>query len=219
MKKINVAIDGTSGVGKSSAADILAARNGMTHLDTGAMYRCAALAMDQANTDLEDDAALQALLHELDIQFVEDKVFLNGVDVTMAIRTNSISNLTSRISAIPVVRRAMEKMQQAVTASGGWIVDGRDICTVILPDAEVKIFMSAKPEARAKRRYDEYMEKGVPADYDQILADIKARDWNDSHRSESPLVKAADAVEIDTSDLDLLQVTDRIQELIDKAKE
>ncbi|WP_276927621.1 (d)CMP kinase [Faecalibaculum rodentium] len=218
MQGFNVAIDGTSGVGKSSAADLLADANQMIHLDTGAMYRCVALAMEEAGIDPEDESELQSLLDTMKIRFEGCRVFLNDREVTTQIRTNRISNLTSRIAALPAVRARMTGLQQQTTAAGGYIVDGRDIGTVVLPDAAIKIFLSARPEARARRRYDEYRQKGIDADYDRILEDIRQRDWQDSHRSTAPLKKAEDAVEIDTSDLTLDQVVTAIQSLIDGAR-
>lgn len=218
MQGFNVAIDGTSGVGKSSAADLLADANQMIHLDTGAMYRCVALAMEEAGIDPEDESELQSLLDTLNIRFEGRRVFLNDREVTTQIRTNRISNLTSRIAALPAVRARMTGLQQQTTAAGGYIVDGRDIGTVVLPDAAIKIFLSARPEARARRRYDEYRQKGIDADYDRILEDIRQRDWQGSHRSTAPLKKAEDAVEIDTSDLTLDQVVTAIQSLIDGAR-
>lgn len=218
MQGFNVAIDGTSGVGKSSAADLLADANQMIHLDTGAMYRCVALAMEEAGIDPEDESELKSLLDTMEIRFEDRRVFLNDREVTTQIRTNRISNLTSRIAALPAVRARMTGLQQQTTAAGGYIVDGRDIGTVVLPDAAIKIFLSARPEARARRRYDEYKQKGIDADYDRILEDIRQRDWQDSHRSTAPLKKAEDAVEIDTSDLTLDQVVTAIQSLIDGAR-
>ncbi|WP_438600116.1 (d)CMP kinase [Faecalibaculum rodentium] len=218
MQGFNVAIDGTSGVGKSSAADLLADANQMIHLDTGAMYRCVALAMEEAGIDPGDESELQSLLDTMKIRFEGRRVFLNDREVTTQIRTNRISNLTSRIAALPAVRARMTGLQQQTTAAGGYIVDGRDIGTVVLPDAAIKIFLSARPEARARRRYDEYRQKGIDADYDRILEDIRQRDWQDSHRSTAPLKKAEDAVEIDTSDLTLDQVVTAIQSLIDGAR-
>ncbi|WP_276849222.1 (d)CMP kinase [Faecalibaculum rodentium] len=218
MQGFNVAIDGTSGVGKSSAADLLADANQMIHLDTGAMYRCVALAMEEAGIDPEDESELKSLLDTMKIRFEDRRVFLNDREVTTQIRTNRISNLTSRIAALPAVRARMTGLQQQTTAAGGYIVDGRDIGTVVLPDAAIKIFLSARPEARARRRYDEYRQKGIDADYDRILEDIRQRDWQDSHRSTAPLKKAEDAVEIDTSDLTLDQVVTAIQSLIDGAR-
>ncbi len=218
MQGFNVAIDGTSGVGKSSAADLLADANQMIHLDTGAMYRCVALAMEEAGIDPEDESELKSLLDTMKIRFEGRRVFLNDREVTTQIRTNRISNLTSRIAALPAVRARMTGLQQQTTAAGGYIVDGRDIGTVVLPDAAIKIFLSARPEARARRRYDEYKQKGIDADYDRILEDIRQCDWQDSHRSTAPLKKAEDAVEIDTSDLTLDQVVTAIQSLIDGAR-
>ena len=218
MQGFNVAIDGTSGVGKSSAADLLADANQMIHLDTGAMYRCVALAMEEAGIDPEDESELKSLLDTMKIRFEGRRVFLNDREVTTQIRTNRISNLTSRIAALPAVRARMTGLQQQTTAAGGYIVDGRDIGTVVLPDAAIKIFLSARPEARARRRYDEYKQKGIDADYDRILEDIRQRDWQDSHRSTAPLKKAEDAVEIDTSDLTLDQVVTAIQSLIAGAR-
>ncbi|WP_301097667.1 (d)CMP kinase [Faecalibaculum rodentium] len=218
MQGFNVAIDGTSGVGKSSAADLLADANQMIHLDTGAMYRCVALAMEEAGIDPEDESELKSLLDTMKIRFEGRRVFLNDREVTTQIRTNRISNRTSRIAALPAVRARMTGLQQQTTAAGGYIVDGRDIGTVVLPDAAIKIFLSARPEARARRRYDEYKQKGIDADYDRILEDIRQRDWQDSHRSTAPLKKAEDAVEIDTSDLTLDQVVTAIQSLIDGAR-
>lgn len=218
MQGFNIAIDGTSGVGKSSAADLLADANQMIHLDTGAMYRCVALAMEEAGIDPEDESELKSLLDTMKIRFEGRRVFLNDREVTTQIRTNRISNLTSRIAALPAVRARMTGLQQQTTAAGGYIVDGRDIGTVVLPDAAIKIFLSARPEARARRRYDEYRQKGIDADYDRILEDIRQRDWQDSHRSTAPLKKAEDAVEIDTSDLTLDQVVTAIQSLIDGAR-
>ncbi|WP_304409797.1 (d)CMP kinase, partial [Faecalibaculum rodentium] len=173
---------------------------------------------EEAGIDPEDESELKSLLDTMKIRFEGRRVFLNDRDVTTQIRTNRISNLTSRIAALPAVRARMTGLQQQTTAAGGYIVDGRDIGTVVLPDAAIKIFLSARPEARARRRYDEYKQKGIDADYDRILEDIRQRDWQDSHRSTAPLKKAEDAVEIDTSDLTLDQVVTAIQSLIDGAR-
>ena len=217
MANINIAIDGTSGVGKSTIADILAKNNGMTHLDTGAMYRCVALAISRAQVDLQDEVAVQSILDQIQIGFEDGKVLLNGEDVSVAIRTNDISNFTSKIATIGAVRKKLVFLQRYVASNKGYILDGRDICTTVLPDAEVKIFMSASAKARAQRRYDEYVAKGVEADYDTIYNDIVARDYQDSHRSVSPLYKAQDAIEVDTSMLTIDEVVNVIQAIIDKA--
>lgn len=206
MAKFNIAIDGTSGVGKSTIADLLADELGMVHLDTGAMYRCVALATKKHNVELTDESQIEAVLDQIEIQFKGDKVYLNGEDVSTAIRTNEISMLTSKVASLPIVREKMVPMQQKIAANGGYILDGRDICSTVLPDAKVKLFMSATSEARAKRRYDEYISKGVQADYQTILDDIIARDYQDSHRAISPLKKADDAIEVDTSHLNVDEV-------------
>ncbi|WP_304647687.1 (d)CMP kinase, partial [uncultured Dubosiella sp.] len=154
MRKINIAIDGPSGVGKSSISNRLAEHNHMTHLDTGAMYRCVALAIRQNDVALDDEMALQRLLDTIRISFDGPVVYLNGNDVTEAIKVNEISNFTSKIATIPMVRERMVALQQKATEPKNFIVDGRDIGTTVLPDAEVKIFLSASPKARAERRYN-----------------------------------------------------------------
>lgn len=218
MNKINVAIDGTSGVGKSSVADQLAERFNMIHLDTGAMYRCIALALKKAAAALDDEAAIQKVLDESEISFDPQKnVYLNGENVSKAIRTDEISALTSRVSQIPKIRQNMVALQQKIAASQGYIVDGRDICSVVLPDAQVKIFMSAAPEARATRRMLQNRQLGLDDDYETILKDIIARDQQDMNRAISPLIKAEDAIEVDTSHLTKEEVTEQIAGYIQKA--
>ena len=216
MNSINVAIDGTSGVGKSTIADILAEHNSMTHLDTGAMYRCVALAIYRKNIDLSDLDAVQQVLDAITISFNDGKVLLNDEDVSVEIRSNHISNFTSKVSAIASVRTKLVELQQKVAENKGYILDGRDICTTVLPNAEVKIFMSASAQARAERRYREYIQKGIEADYDTIYKDIVARDYQDSHRAVSPLKKAEDAIEVDTSSMTIDEVVNIIQSIIDK---
>lgn len=217
MKKINIAIDGPSGVGKSSISNRLADRNHMIHLDTGAMYRCVALAILRGQISLENEKALLDLLDSIDITFDKEKVFLNGEDVTLAIKENDISNFTSKVATLPIVREKMVALQQKVASAKNFIVDGRDIGTTVLPNAEVKIFLTASAKARAERRYNEYVEKGIESDYETIYQDIVARDYQDSHRKISPLKKAEDAIEIDTSDLSIDEVEEVVQDLIDKA--
>lgn len=218
MKRINVAMDGTAGVGKSTVADRLAEKYQMTHLDTGAMYRCAALALKKASADLENEKEIAAVIEPMDIEFDDaGNVYLNGEDVSLAIRENDISNYASKTSALKQVREKLVALQQKIAAKKGYIVDGRDICTVVLPDAEVKVYLSAAPEARALRRCRQNEEKGIPADYDAILKDIEARDYQDMNRAISPLIKAEDAVEIDTSNLDIDQVAHQISMLIEQA--
>ncbi len=214
MKKINIAMDGPSGVGKSTVADIVADKLGMIHLDTGAMYRCVALYLKENQIDYTNEKVLLDALNQISIQFDKDKVYLNQKDVTKEIRTNEISMLTSKISSIGIVRKKLVALQQETTKEKGFIVDGRDICSVVLPDAEVKIYMDASVEARANRRYNEYLTNKIECDYDEIYQDIEKRDYQDSHREISPLKKAEDAIVIDTSNLNVKQVVEEVLKLV-----
>lgn len=211
---INIAIDGPSGVGKSTVSDCVADRLQMRHLDTGAMYRCVALYLKQNGVDIDDVSALEQALKQIHIAFDNDVVLLNGQDVTQAIRMNAISMFTSKVSALPQVRTRLVALQQEIAKDKGYIVDGRDICSVVLPNAEVKIYLDASPHARAERRYKEYLSKEIEADYEAIYQDILARDDQDMHRAYSPLVKAEDAIVIDTSDLTIDQVVDAVLDLV-----
>ena len=213
-KSINIAIDGPSGVGKSTIADIVAEKLGMVHLDTGAMYRCVAYYLIQEKIDFEESDALNQALNRIEISFKDDKVYLNGNDVSKEIRTNEISMATSKVAALSSVRKKMVYLQQEVAKSKGYILDGRDICSVVLPDAEVKIYMDASSKARAERRYKEYINKGIDADYETIYQDIIARDYQDSHREISPLVKTEDATCIDTSNCTIDEVVSKVLDLI-----
>lgn len=210
--KINIAIDGPSAAGKSTIAKILAKELGYSHLDTGAMYRCTALVSKKRGIDPNDEAALAAMLDEMKISFdPAGNVYLNNEDVSKQIRENEISMLTSSISAHPKVRERLVALQQQMARDKGFIMDGRDIGTVVLPDAELKIYMVASVKARADRRYKEYLEKHVEADYDEIYRDIEQRDYQDMNRKTSPLRKAEDAIEIDTSNMTITEVVEEIR--------
>ena len=213
--KINIAIDGPSAAGKSTIAKRLAKALGYSHLDTGAMYRCVGYLAAQRGIDLQD--ALTEMTASMRIHFdSEGHVFLNEEDVSAAIRENRVSMLASSVSVHPRVRKLLVDMQRQMALDKGVIMDGRDIGTVVLPDAELKIFMVASVEARARRRYQEYLDKHIEADYDTICEDIKKRDDQDMHRAASPLTKAADAHEIDTSDMSIEEVCAAILSLVEK---
>ena len=215
--KINIAIDGPSAAGKSTIADELAKKLGYTHLDTGAMYRSVAYEANKEHVSAEDEEKIVEMISRMKLEMLADgRVVLNGEDVSDAIRTNEMSMGASNVSKLNGCRVAMVKMQQDICKEGGYILDGRDIGTVVLKDAPVKIYMVASAEARAKRRVEQNKGKGIPSDYDLILEDIKKRDYQDTHREFSPLVKAEDAVEIDTSEMTIDEVVDRVMSVIEE---
>ncbi|MDF9823922.1 cytidylate kinase [Breznakia sp. PF5-3] len=214
---INIAIDGPSAAGKSTIAKLLAKKLKYVHLDTGAMYRCCAYASLYYGIDLNDTKRLEDMMNEITISFSnEGHILLNEIDVNDKIRTNEISMRTSSIAQLPFVREKLVHIQQNIAQSKGFVLDGRDIGTVVLPDADIKIFLVASVEARAKRRYQEYENQNIDVDYEDIYKDIEKRDFQDINRKISPLKKADDAVEIDTSTLSIQQVLDKILEVIKK---
>lgn len=217
--RMNIAIDGPSAAGKSTIAKRLSKILHYSHLDTGAMYRCVAYALKQQNINADDEAAVASIMNDLNIRFDENgNVYLNDEDVSLAIRTNDMSMLASKVSAYPAVRKGLVDLQRSIAKNKGYILDGRDIGSVVLPDAEVKIYMVASAQARAKRRYDEYIAKGMEADYDVILKDIEQRDYQDMNRAISPLKKCDDATEIDTSELSIEEVVAAIMDIITNTK-
>ena len=204
---ISIAIDGPSGAGKSSLAKRLAAELGYVYVDTGAMYRAIGLYTLRACQNTKDAAAVAALLPDihLDIRPGQgaQQILLNGEDVTETVRQEQVGMAASDVSAHPAVRAFLLETQRALAARSNVLMDGRDIGTVVLPDATVKIFLTATPEARAQRRLAELQAKGQAADYATVLADIRLRDDQDTHRAVAPLRQAADAVLLDTSAIDL----------------
>lgn len=217
--KINIAIDGPSAAGKSTIAKLLAKKLNYSHLDTGAMYRCVGYQANRSNIDTNDAAALAKMIDGMEIDFdSKGNVYINGEDVSSAIRQNQVSMLASSVSVYPEVRERLVAMQQKIAENKGYIMDGRDIGTVVLPQAELKVFMIASVDARAQRRYQEYISKGIEADYKEIYDDIEKRDYQDIHRSVSPLKKADDALELDTSDMTVEEVEEAIEKMIDSIK-
>ena len=206
-KRIIVAIDGYSSCGKSTIAKALAKAAGYKYVDTGAMYRCVALYVLRnapVTMDNVDEAWLLAHINDIQISFAlqadgTQHTVLNGEDVESQIRTLEVGNAASQISTIGFVRKAMVAQQQAMGKDKGLVMDGRDIGTVVFPKAELKLFLTASPEIRAKRRFDELVEKGQNPDFNDVFADVKDRDYRDTHRAESPLRQAEDAVVIDNS--------------------
>ena len=214
---INVAIDGPAGAGKSTIAKAAAKALGYIYVDTGALYRTVALGAVRAGV-LESDDGIAALLPNLlvELKFVDGSqhVYLNGEDGSDLIRTPEISMGASKVSAVPAVRAFLLDLQRDLAKKNNVIMDGRDIATVVLPNAQVKIFLSATPECRARRRYKELVEKGQTVTYEEVLADVNRRDYQDSHREIAPLKPSADSIMADTSELDLQQSTDLIINII-----
>ncbi len=211
---INIAIDGPAGAGKSTIAKMLAKELGYVYVDTGAMYRAMAYYFLQQGIAKEDAAAINAAVDGADVTIrYEDgaqKVLLNGEDVTGGLRTEQVGNMASSTSVYPAVRVKLVTLQQKLAKTADVIMDGRDIGTCVLPDAQVKIYLTASVETRAKRRYDELVEKGEHADLAKIAEDIKERDYRDMHREMSPLRQADDAVLVDSSDMSIEQVVSAI---------
>ena len=201
-----IALDGPSGVGKSTTAKRVAQELGWHYLDTGAMYRATALALHRAQVPLEDREGLERVLGALRIEQRGTAEFLNGEDVSEAIRTPEVTKLVTAVSADARVREVMVDQQRVIGAAGSWVVDGRDIGTVVFTNACCKVFLTASAEARAQRRFLEMQAKGSTLTFEEILADQQRRDHADSTRTVAPLRKANDAVELDSSDLSLDQV-------------
>lgn len=220
VKKLQIAIDGPASAGKSTVAKLVAKKLGYIYCDTGAMYRAVTYAALKANISLDDDAALKNLLQDFKLEFVpaepEQKVFVNREEVTQIIRTPEITNNVSLVSAQPSVRQDLTHRQQEIADNGGIVMDGRDIGTTVLPNAEVKIFLVASVEQRALRRYKENVAKGIDTPLEVLEKEIAERDYKDSHRKISPLVQAKDAVKVDTTPLTIDEVVNEIMNIIEE---
>ena len=205
--KINIAIDGPAGSGKSTISKEIAKKMGIIYVDTGALYRAVGLKLVRSGVTADTEPPVAEILKDtvVTIKFVEgaQRVFLDGEDVSDFIRTQQISMMASKCSALPCVREFLLEMQRKLARENSVIMDGRDIGTVVLPSADVKIFLTASPECRAKRRFIELSEKGDNTPYEEILKTVIERDYNDSHRAIAPLKKADDAIEIDTTPIGL----------------
>lgn len=213
-----IAIDGPAGAGKSTIAKILAKDLNLIYVDTGALYRALGYGMLTRGIDPADEERVVAALEGLQVALAhrqgEQRVLLCGEDISDRIRTPEVSMAASRVSAIPAVRAFLLQLQRDMAASQSVVMDGRDIGTVILPQAEVKIFLTASPESRAQRRYLELQEKGIPTTFDEVLADMNKRDYEDSHRASAPLRQAEDAVLADTSELTLEQSVALLKDIV-----
>lgn len=221
MKAIKIAIDGPASSGKSTVAKIIAKNLGYTYLDTGAMYRSATyIALTHGYTGKEVALILEKLAKKpISFKKADDGsqlVFLGDEDVTLTIRQNDVTNNVSWVSALPEIREELVQQQRRIAQAGGIIMDGRDIGTVVLPDAELKIFLIASVEERAERRYKENLEKGIESDFETLKEEIAARDYKDSHRKVSPLKAADDALVFDTTGISIEGVVQFIQEKAEK---
>jgi len=217
QKVFSIAIDGPAGAGKSTVAKALARELGAMYLDTGAMYRAFGLAMLRAGVGLEDRAAIAARANDVNVavDYVDgaQRILLEGEDVSRAIREPAVSEAASATSAVPEVRHRMVALQRRIAEGHSVIMDGRDIGTAVLPNATLKIFLTASAAVRARRRCDELQQKGMPEPYEKVLREMEERDWRDTHRTASPLRPADDAVTVDTSDMDEAQVIETLKRM------
>ena len=209
-----IAIDGPSGAGKSTIAKAVASRLNIDYIDTGAMYRAVGYKMNKEGVPFEECSELEQMLSNTDIDFVKGDIILDGEIVNSLIRTPEVSMLASKCSALPLVREKLVEIQRGMGSRKSVIMDGRDIGTNVLKDAEYKVFLTASAEERANRRFKELQEKGENQSYSDVLADIKQRDYNDTTRKLNPLAKAEDAVELNTDGMDIEQVVQAVLDLI-----
>lgn len=215
---MNIAIDGPAGAGKSTIAKLVADKKGFIYVDTGAMYRSIALYIIENDIDSDNEDAIKAACDNIDIniKYVDrvQHIYLNGEDVSTAIRREEVGNMASKVATKKVVREKLLNLQRELAASNDVIMDGRDIGTFVLPNAELKIYLTASVYTRAKRRFDQLVEKGETPDLGKIEEDIEKRDYQDMHRDIAPLKQAEDAILIDTSDMTIEEVVDKIISLI-----
>ena len=220
MTKLRIAIDGPAGAGKSSVSKLLAERLNLSYIDTGALYRCVAFEMIMNDIGLDDERGIRRILADLKITFKMENgrnlVFLGGRDVTAQIRTEQVGMLASTASALPFVREALFAMQRRYAEKGAVVMEGRDIGTVIMPEAQIKIFLTAKPESRADRRMLDIKTAGGQKDYNELLDEIRRRDDQDTQREACPLRPAEDAILLDNSQMDLEQTAAFIVDIAKK---
>lgn len=218
-----VAVDGTAGSGKGSITKIVAEKLNLTAIDTGAMYRCVALAMLEQNVGLDETEKIKEILKNIKIEFVEEdgnkKVLLNGKDVTLKIRSIEVTKHASPVATIGIVREHLVKLQRAMAETIDVIMEGRDIGTNVFPNADVKIYLDATPEERAKRRYRQNKENGIDTPFEEILKSVKERDYRDSHREIAPLAKAPDAVYIDSTGMTIEEEAEAVMKIIRQKRE
>lgn len=217
-----VAVDGTAGSGKGSITKIVAQKLNLIAIDTGAMYRCVALAMLEQGIKLEETSKIKQLLDEIKIEFVEDesgkKVFLNGKDVSLRIRTIEITEFASPVATIGIVREHLVRLQREMAKSADVIMEGRDIGTNVFPNANVKIYLDATPEERALRRFKQNKESGIDTPYEEILKNVIDRDYRDSHREIAPLIKAPDAIYVDSTNMTVEEEAEVVIKIIEEKR-
>jgi CMP/dCMP kinase len=213
-QKLTIVIDGPAGSGKSTISRLLADQLGLSYIDTGAMYRAVALAAHERSVDPADDRGLEDICSVIQLRFQGTRIFMDGRDVSAAIRTPLMDRLSSAVSARPSVRKAMIGLQRRAAQGGGVVMEGRDIGTVVLPDADMKFFLTADARVRGERRYRERLEKGESANLDAVVTEIEKRDKNDTERELSPLKAAEDAIIIDTTFMSIPEVVEEIRKKI-----
>lgn len=215
MKHIVVTIDGPAGTGKSTVAREVARRLGFVYLDTGALYRASAVAIEESGCNTDDDKGCAQVLNHTSIELAGEGVFLNGQDITQKIRSHRISSLASEIAVHPSVRNALLKLQRSFREKDSLVAEGRDTGSVVFPDADIKIYLDASPEERARRRYEELVSKGSAISYEQVLDDLRERDSRDASRATAPLVTPQHAIVVDTTHLSIENV---VRIVLDKVR-